>query len=312
MPKTVYVPKTFPQEKMQLIDTINEICETYAAQGFDLTLRQVYYQLVSRNLIPNEERSYNRIGDLVNDARLAGLIDWEYIVDRTRRVRRASCWDHPGEILDTCGRQFRLPRWEGQKKRVEVYIEKDALVGIFEGVCEELDVPLLSCRGYTSASEMWSSGMRIKGYLDAGLTPVILHFGDHDPSGLDMTRDIRERIALFAEETVTVVRVALIMEQIREFNPPPNPVKLTDGRHKQYTRLTGQTSSWELDALRPEVLVRLVREHVAIHLDRRKFDERLALEQQHRRLLNTMSERWKEIDRWAYENPAESREEEDE
>src|SRR5215467_8357308 len=155
------------------------------------------YQFVSRDPLPNRQSEYKRLGDIINDARLAGLVDWGAIVDRTRNIRALSHWSDPAAIVEAAANRFAVDKWADQPRRVEVWIEKDALVGVFEPVCDELDVPLFSCRGYTSQSEVWGAAQRLERYLMAGQEVVILHFGDHDPSGLDMTRDIRERLRLF-------------------------------------------------------------------------------------------------------------------
>lgn len=183
MPKVCYVRKAFREATLALIEVANDIIQEYAAQGFDLTLRQLYYQLVARDLIPNTQREYKRLGSIVNDARLAGLIDWDHIVDRTRFLRRLSHWDGPEDIVKACADQFRVDKWQNQPVRVEVWIEKDALVGVIEGVCNELDVPYFSCRGYTSQSEMWGASLRLGSYSLKKQTPIILHFGDHRPIG---------------------------------------------------------------------------------------------------------------------------------
>jgi hypothetical protein len=144
MPKICYVSKNFSPDSLGIIETANHIVEEYAQQGFVLTLRQLYYQFVARDIIPNTQQSYKRLGSIVNDARLAGLIDWEYITDRTRNLQKNSHWSKPGDIIDSAALTYRVDLWEGQKRRVEVWIEKDALVGVIEGVCRELDVPFFS------------------------------------------------------------------------------------------------------------------------------------------------------------------------
>ncbi len=116
---------------------------------------------------------------------------------------------------------------------------------MFEPICEELDVPYFSCRGYTSQSEMWAAAQRLLGYIWAKQRQhvTILHFGDHDPSGIDMTRDIRERLSLFCGgEGFAVRRIALNMDQVRQYDPPPNPAKLTDTRVDAYLRKYGDDS----------------------------------------------------------------------
>ena len=153
MPKICYVERTFSAGSRELIDKANEIIADYAAQGFMLTLRQLYYQFVARGLIPNKQTEYKRLGSVINDARLAGLIDWSAIEDRTRNLRRQPHWGSPQDIIEVALSSFRHDKWKDQKHRIEVWIEKDALVGVIEPTCEELDVPFFACRGYNSQSD---------------------------------------------------------------------------------------------------------------------------------------------------------------
>jgi len=125
MPKLCYRDKSFRKKTLEIIQTANKIIETWADQGFDLTLRQLYYQFVARDLFPNTERSYNMLGTTINDARLAGLVDWDNIVDRTRNVRQNSHWNSPQEIIKVCANQYQINKWENQKYKIEVWIEMD-------------------------------------------------------------------------------------------------------------------------------------------------------------------------------------------
>ncbi len=284
--KIEYQHKRFRQKSYDLINLCNEIIANFQAEGFDLTLRQLYYQLVSRAVIPNNEKSYDNIGALINDARLAGLVDWNAIVDRTRNLRNLPHWDKPSEIIDGAARQFNYDRWATQPGRVEVWIEKDALIGVIGGTCTSLDTPYFSCRGYTSQSEMWAAAQRItKRYLEQEQETTILHLGDHDPSGIDMTRDITDRLQMFCEGDGAIApivdRIALNMNQIRKYNPPPNPAKITDSRAAQYIAEYGN-ESWELDALDPKVIVALIKKNIVTHIDAEKFEE-ATLKQEHAR-----------------------------
>lgn len=283
MPKTAYIQRAFGLAARKIIGKASEIIAEYQAQGFILTLRQVYYQFVSRDLILNTMKSYKRLGGIINSARLAGLIDWAAIEDRTRNVESLAHWTTPCEIVSDCAEQFRLDKWARQPCRPEVWIEKEALAGVVEGVCQELDISYLSCRGYTSQSEMWSSAMRLKAMIEAGQTPIILHLGDHDPSGLDMTRDITDRLAMFMGG-VKVIRLALNMDQIERFRPPPNPAKVKDSRFHAYQEQFG-SESWELDALEPSVLVKLIRDAVLAVRDESLWAEAVREEEHHRATL---------------------------
>lgn len=264
MPKIQYKEIRFRQSSLDLIRLVNEVINDYKAQGYELTLRQVYYQLVARGYIPNNERSYKNIGNLINDGRLAELIDWYAITDRTRNLRGNSHWDTPSEVIASAKYSYLLDKWEGQPNYVEVWVEKDALVDVVGQACRPLDVPYFSCRGYTSQSEMWMAAQRFR-RQDFREQRIIIHLGDHDPSGIDMTRDIQERLDMFGAD-VYVKRVALTMEQIDFYSPPPNPAKITDSRCDKYIAQYGH-ESWELDALEPKVITDLIKEQVTMYRD---------------------------------------------
>lgn len=257
MAKICYVSKALRPEKLTRITQANEIIAEYQAQGFVLTLRQLYYAFVSRALIPNTVQSYKSLGDVINDGRLVGLIDWDTIEDRTRNLRVSSHWSSPRSMVRACADQYSVDMWANQVNYVEVFIEKDALIGVIEGVCNEWDVPHFSCRGYTSQSEMHVAAKRLIEREKAGKLTTIIHLGDHDPSGIDMTRDIQDRLNLFGS-TARVRRIALNFNQVEDYNPPPNPAKTTDSRYESYEALYGD-ESWELDALEPCTIVELIR-----------------------------------------------------
>lgn len=264
MPKIQYKEIRFQQKSLDLIELVNQVVDEYSAQGYELTLRQVYYQLVARGYIPNNERSYKNVGSLINDGRLAGLIDWHSVTDRTRNLRSVSHWDNPADVIASARYSYNLDKWEGQPNYVEVWVEKDALVDIVGQACSPLDTPYFSCRGYTSQSEMWSAAQRFIRQEEREKR-IIIHLGDHDPSGIDMTRDIQERLELFGAD-VFVERVALTMNQIQTYNPPPNPAKITDSRASKYIDQFGD-ESWELDALEPKVITDLIKKQVIMYRD---------------------------------------------
>lgn len=290
MPRICYVPKKFRHDSLVMIQYANEIIADYQSQGYSLTLRQLYYQFVSRDLIPNTQKDYKRLGTVISDARLAGLIDWYALEDRTRNLQSISTWTSPEKIVGDCARAYTEDKWADQKTRIEIWIEKDALAGVFARVADELQLPYFSCRGYTSQSEMWAAAMRLKTYERNGQNTVILHFGDHDPSGIDMTRDIKERLYLFGSD-VDVRRMALTWEQIIQYAPPPNPAKLDDPRAKDYILEHGG-ESWELDALEPSVLANLARVETLSIRDGKLWEKALASEAERRRELKVISDNY--------------------
>lgn len=274
--KQCYIPKKFQPATLVLIDTINDIVDEYQAQGFVLTVRQLYYQLVARDVIPNTLQEYKRAASIINDAKHAGLIDWDMLEDRTREFVRRPAWESGSSILRAVADQFHMDLWENQAYRVFVVIEKEALVGVLEGTCRRHDVPILAARGYPSGSVLRSFAIDdMRPALEEGQQPIVLHLGDHDPSGIDMTRDLQERLTMYTETHVELIRLALNMRQVEEQRPPRNPAKVTDSRFEAYAKEFG-TSSWELDALSPAYLSNLVEQHIERYVDRGLLAERRA------------------------------------
>jgi len=292
MPKIQYKEIAFRQKSLDLINLINGVVTEYSKQGYELTLRQVYYQLVARGYIENNERSYKNIGNLINDGRLAGLIDWNSITDRTRNLRHNSHWDKPQDVIYSAKYSYLLDKWEGQPNYVEVWVEKDALVDIVGQACQPIDTPYFSCRGYTSQSEMWTAAQRFICQKNRD-SRYIIHLGDHDPSGIDMTRDIQERLEMFGAD-VYVKRVALTMNQVNTYNPPPNPAKITDSRCGKYIDQYGD-ESWELDALEPQMLTKLITNEVTALRDDAIYQAVCRREATEKRELQTVADRYPKV-----------------
>jgi hypothetical protein len=236
---------------------------------------------------------------------MAGLLDWAYIVDRTRNLRDSAHWNDPSDAVEAIAQQFRSRKWDRQSTRVEAWVEKDALIGVLESACtdRDVDIPYFSCRGYTSQSEVWGAAMRVRRYFASHAKVVILHLGDHDPSGIDMTRDITDRMTDFLShhgirawdrDVFEVRRVALNMPQIETYGPPPNPAKETDSRFADYAMRFGD-ESWELDALDPPVLVALIEEQVKQLRDAELWSYAKQDEDKQRALLRLASDHWPDV-----------------
>lgn len=267
MTKQAYITKRFSADRLITIQRVNDIVEDLQAQGFRLTTRQIYYQLVAGGHIPNTIQSYKNVADTINDGKLAGLIDWEAIEDRTRSFSREQRWDSGAHILDACIRGYHQDMWVGQQYRVFVLVEKDALKGVLEPTCRRFDVPLLAARGYPSGTVLREfAESDLLPCLEEGPEPIILHLGDHDPSGIDMSRDLSKRFEMFCDYPIEVRRIALNMDQVLEVNPPPNPAKSTDARFAGYEKEFGN-ESWELDALSPAYLVNLLSREIEGYID---------------------------------------------
>lgn len=258
--REAFIEKKLRWSSLERIHQANGIIEEYQAEGYTLTLRQLYYQFVARGLLGNTQQNYKRLGSIINNGRLCGLIDWAAIEDRTRNLKSAWHFGSPKDAIEQMRRQYLIDMWENQSTFCEVWIEKEALIGVIERTCKELDIPYFACRGYVSQSELYAAGKRADNrYNERGQDTVIIHLGDHDPSGIDMTRDNDDRMYMFGGlSTPSVIRIALNMEQVNHFKPPPNPAKLTDSRAKEYIARYGD-KSWELDALDPKVIDKLIR-----------------------------------------------------
>ena len=271
--KEKFITKRFADKSLAMLSEVQKILSGYETQGYDLSLRQLYYQLVSRNLVENTELSYKRVGDLLNNARLAGLVDWDILKDRGRNCRRNNHWTDPAAFLEETKDWYDMDLWEGQKWYVEVMIEKQALEGVLLPVCQEFDVPFTSNKGYASVDVLYRASKRFLRQHRAGKKLAVIYLGDHDPSGMDMTRDVADRLAIFTGGRLDIDRVALNMPQIEQYEPPENPAKTTDSRSTNYIEQYGE-SSWELDALEPSVLASLVKKAIEKRLDKKKFNAR--------------------------------------
>lgn len=298
----------FRPKAVATIAHVNKIIANYQSQGLRLTLRQLYYQLVTVNAISNNEREYKRLSSVVSDGRLAGLIDWNAIEDRVRQAQMSSEFENMAMLVRAALYSYRLPRWDGQEEYVELWVEKDALAGVLSPIASKFHIPLMVNRGYSSQSAMYESAKRIidaqdrlqtklnERYADEkeGQAPdveaTIIYLGDFDPSGEDMVRDITDRLEMFNVENLTVDKVGLTTAQIKVHKPPPNPAKLTDPRAAAYIAQHGN-SSWEVDALNPAILTKLITAEVASHVNQPVMDAVIKREEEDKKTLRKTATR---------------------
>lgn len=299
MPKRCFLYKDFNAVALDVINNAEIILDSYARQGYRITLRTLYYQFIARDLFPdsrfrlvsgtttkNCEQNYKWLGGLVSDARLAGLLDWNHLQDSGREKHGGDGgWGHPRNIIRYGANNYSITHWDGQYHYVEIWVEKQALEDIVARPARKWSVPYFACKGYVSQSSMYEAAMRLR-EIDGDREKTIIHLGDHDPSGIDMSRDIQDRLNMFGAG-VTVQRIALNMSQVEEFNPPPSPAKISDSRAADYIDRFGD-DSWELDALEPFVLDGLIENEITSRLDMDLWDQRLAREEDERSVLVAM------------------------
>ena len=289
----------------ELLNQIIEIVDEYFAQDITLTNRQLYYQLVSRDIIPNADEIYKRICTFLTDGRYAGLIDWEAIEDRGRVPEKHSEWENIKSLIESATYSYRLPRWQDQEYYVELYCEKQAMESVLKPVADRYHIYFGVNKGYSSASTMYDLAQRIKDKIKEGKRAIILYLGDHDPSGLDMVRDIHKRICEFltvGDECIDIVGddkdnpffrivpLALNMQQIKQYSPPPNPAKITDPRAKWYIKEYGN-KSWELDALEPRVLINITEKGIKGFLDEEKYNYWITREREEKKALEDFGDK---------------------
>ena len=273
-----------------LIEKIETILNDYQSQGFCLTLRQLFYQLVSDAILPNTPKSYRALSSLVTDARMAGLLDWDAIEDRVRQPDTPSEFQDLAHLVRAAVHAYRLPRWRGQENYVELWVEKDALAGVLRPIARKYHITLMVNRGYSSASAMYESARRIVEGMEDRQRGVVIYLGDHDPSGEDMVRDVESRLETFGVDFFEVRKLALTMDQIDKYKPPPNPAKVQDPRADAYIKKFGN-SSWELDALRPTTLTKIIEKEILTLVDMDLMQEVIDEEDEDKKALVAATEK---------------------
>jgi hypothetical protein len=244
-------------ETIKIENALHEVLSAH----HPMTVRQAYYQLVAAQVISNSRASYQKIGGILVDLRKDGTIPWEWIEDRLRRPRRVSMWDDPAAFAEAACAAYRRDVWATQSQYLETWLEKDALSGIFEDALEPYGVTLNVGRGYDG----WDSIRNAAARFIEKEGGTILYFGDFDPSGEDMARSLRERLAFFGAE-LDLIKIALTAKDIERYNLPPDPAKLSDTRAAAFVAVHGDVSV-ELDALPVEVLRERIISEVEVRLD---------------------------------------------
>jgi hypothetical protein len=344
VPKIAYEPGASRAQHLGVVMAAEAICEEYARAGYGLTLRALYYRIVARDLFPDSRRwhrlssgsyvkadpddptgtknadpNYKWLIGIITDARMSGLIDWNHLRDEHRGSAAMYHDDDPAQLIHSAASYFGLDLWEGQQRRVEVWVEKDALSSIVDRVAQRWDVGSFACKGYASATSLWNASRRFTSWIMGEQAVTILYLGDHDPSGMDMGRDVRDRLSYFSAYDLAargyddrtaddaapdglpwleVRRIALNMDQIEELNPPPNPTKIGDSRSAGYIAQFGE-ECWELDAVDPPQMDALISDAIAGIRDEDLVADRRGVQEDRRRMLTNLSDNYDQIEsRW--------------
>ncbi len=300
--KQAYCEPGFNTPTLPLLGAIvNEVDGFFEGKGLAVNKRQIYYRI--RDRLPQivaESRAvaesqrvlkwyapgselYDKVCKVSSDALDCGLIDWNAIIDEGRNPDMPTFWDSGADIVRAAADSFRLDRWKDQATYVEVWTEKLAHVGLVKQATDtpvQLYVPIQMCRGYGSTPALHDAAERFLEH--AHQDQVIIYAGDHDASGMDIDRDIADRLAFYGAKGVEVRRVALTLAQARQHKLSPELLKkklkteklvYADTRGQKYVDTFKTEEIWELDALDPAELQRLIRSAVDGYIDRHAWTE---------------------------------------
>jgi hypothetical protein len=258
------------------------------AEAAPCSVRQAFYQASVAGLVPKIEAGYDKVKRLLTELRREGTVPWEHIADNTRWMRKPTTYSSAADGLLAHAAAYRRDLLDAKGgENIEVWLEKDALAGVIYEVTERWDVPLMVTRGYASLSFLHSAAMSIRAWADQGVPTSIYYFGDHDPSGRDIDRQVEEELRRFAametgEERLWLhfERVAVTEEQIVEWHLPTRPTKASDSRARRF-----MGDSVELDAISAPDLRALVDEVIAAHIDIAILKQLQAIEASEREVL---------------------------
>jgi len=266
------------QRTRELIEAAREIL----AEHRPMTVRQVFYQLVSRQATENTQSRYNAVSKMLVTARKENIIPWKWIEDRLRRPRQVSMWGGLPDFAETVGRLYRRDVWPSQPEYFEVWVEKDALSGIFQDVLDDYGVALNVGRGYDGWDSIHNAAERFRD----GEGAAILYFGDFDPSGEDMVRSLRDRLAFFGCEP-EIIKCALTRADIERYSLPPALTKRSDTRRKAFVQRHGDVAV-ELDAMPINVLRERLVNEVKARMDMQALVETQRIEEAERQRVVAM------------------------
>jgi len=278
-----------PKRRRRTAEQLEVICTELRAlllEYHPMTVRQVFYQLVSRGVIEKTEREYdNTVGRLLTKMRRDGRIPYGWIADNTRWMRKPRTFASMQGMLNLTAETYRRAIWNEQPAYVEIWLEKDALAGVLMEETIPWDVPLMVTRGYASLSYLHEAAETI---AEQGKPAFLYYFGDYDPSGVDIPRKVEKTLRELAPSAeIHFQRMAVTEEQILEFNLPTRPTKATDSRSKSFGR-----ESVEVDAIPPKHLREIAQRCIVQHVDKRIHERTMAIEQQELETLARISQNW--------------------
>lgn len=268
---------------------ISEAAEILEAE-YPMTLRQCFYRLVSRGVIENSRRDYQMLSRILTKARGDGRIEYEWITDRSRPTYQPSVFENPAEYAETIKRAYRKDYWSAQPWHVEVWTEKDSIIGSIEPVTNDLGVTVRVGRGFLSTTRAYEIAQHFKS-LDKAIQ--VFYLGDFDPSGMAIEDDAASRVEAHGTY-FDIERLAIHRADIAEFDLPPLRVKDSDTRSAKFTNKHGDEAV-ELDALPVGELRARLREAIEGKIEKDTWDRAVAVEKVEKSSILSSMELWKNL-----------------
>jgi hypothetical protein len=262
-------PANGKRSKQQMETLLSAINEILGGEQYQITVRHLFYRLVSKNLVEKTEAAYKTLVWHLSKWRRDDEIAWSAFSDSTRRFLCYQTYADLAEALSDIRHSYRLDRWAAQDNYCEVWIEKDAMADLVERLTSRYDVSVLVCKGFPSLTALYEASVRFEERIDQGKEVTLFHLGDCDPSGESATEAVTQSLDSAFGCDVTVERLAITPEQIAELNLPTRPTKRSDSRSHRWN---GQ-GCVEIDAIRPSDLERILEDAIQPLIDQDAWDE---------------------------------------
>jgi hypothetical protein len=261
--------------RLQIYQTLSEIQPA--------SVRQTFYALTVRGIIPKTEAAYKRVVvRLLTRMRLAGEIPYGWLTDSSRWMRKPRTYSSLSDMLERTSEFYRRALWDSALANVEIWLEKEALSGVLYDVTSVYDVPLMVTRGYPSLTYLYEAAEALR---QQSKPAYLYYFGDFDPSGVDISRHVEERLRQFASDAeINFVRVAVNQDQIASMRLPTRPTKKTDARAKNFA-----AESVEVDAIDPNTLRSMVQAAIMRHIDAEEIARLEVIEKAERQTLSGLA-----------------------
>jgi len=271
-----------------ILEKIVSIVESYS---MPITSRQIFYRLVSLGIIENNISGYRKVCGICSNARYAGLIDWDDILDDTRGAYKTPDWPDIETAVKNQIDEFRLDRWKESEYYIEVFVEKRGMVNTFFPITNKYDVRVVACGGWDSTANVWDQACRFMEKQNQGKKNIVLYFGDFDPSGDYMHETVEKRLGEFGVK-LEMKRILLNIEHVQIYDLPVKfkvMAKRKDGksydklradpRAKNFEEKYGELMQVEIDAMDPPVLNEYLENSISEYLDVAAFMDSLKREE---------------------------------